>query len=163
MSDNVESERGPWLPPRCLLSDVGGRPSSASAARESLRVLFIRVDPRCLAQRLRAVERCDLIHQCGLVFNAGQAISSTPPTQARVNVCLTQVQVAKSIGRSPKVVSTCETGARRVDVVELASVPEFIGCRSYSSSSRKPEFLGFCAKECGNGFRKMSGRPFLET
>jgi transcriptional regulator with XRE-family HTH domain len=39
--------------------------------------------------------------------------------QARIDVGLTQVQAAKLLGKPQSYVSKCESGERRVDVVEL--------------------------------------------
>lgn len=40
--------------------------------------------------------------------------------QARLEACLTQQQVAKALGQPQSFVSKCESGERRIDVVELA-------------------------------------------
>ena len=42
--------------------------------------------------------------------------------QARTEAGLTQVEVARRLGRLQSFVSKCESGERRVDVVELAAL-----------------------------------------
>ena len=50
-----------------------------------------------------------------------------PLCQARKDAGLTQVQVAKAFGTHASFVSKCESGERRIDVVELADF-----CRLYN-------------------------------
>jgi transcriptional regulator with XRE-family HTH domain len=49
--------------------------------------------------------------------------------RAREDAGLTQVQVAKRLGRPQSYVSKCESGERRVDVIELAQFAELYGKR----------------------------------
>lgn len=42
--------------------------------------------------------------------------------KARAEAGLTQAEVAKALGRPQSFVSKCETGERRMDVIELADV-----------------------------------------
>lgn len=44
--------------------------------------------------------------------------------QARQEAGLTQVEVAKRLGRPQSYVSKCESGERRIDVIELAQFAE---------------------------------------
>ena len=47
--------------------------------------------------------------------------------QARAEAGLTQVELARAVGRSQTWVSKSELGERRVDVVELAQLAEILG------------------------------------
>jgi len=49
--------------------------------------------------------------------------------QAREEAKLTQVEVARKLGRPQSFVSKCESGERRVDVVELAAFARLYGKR----------------------------------
>lgn len=49
--------------------------------------------------------------------------------QARLDAGLTQVQVARRLGRSQSFVTKAETGERRVDVVELRAFARIYGKR----------------------------------
>jgi len=49
--------------------------------------------------------------------------------QAREEAKLTQVQVARKLGRPQSFVSKCESGERRVDVVELVDFARLYGKR----------------------------------
>ncbi len=46
--------------------------------------------------------------------------------QARIEAGMTQMEVAKRMGRTQRFISYCETGERRVDVVEFLDF-----CRAY--------------------------------
>lgn len=47
--------------------------------------------------------------------------------QAREDAGMTQVEVARALGRPQSYVSKCESGERRVDVVELAEFARIYG------------------------------------
>lgn len=47
--------------------------------------------------------------------------------QARKEKALTQVDVAKSLGKHQSYVAKCESGERRVDIVELAEFAQLYG------------------------------------
>jgi transcriptional regulator with XRE-family HTH domain len=47
--------------------------------------------------------------------------------QARKDAGLTQVQVAKQLGKAHSFISKCELGERRVDFVELQQLAEIYG------------------------------------
>jgi len=47
--------------------------------------------------------------------------------EARLDAGLTQADVARRLGRPQSYVSKCETGERRVDVVELTTLAEIYG------------------------------------
>lgn len=47
--------------------------------------------------------------------------------QARAEAGLTQIELARAVGRSQTWVSKCELGERRVDIVELADLAEALG------------------------------------
>ena len=47
--------------------------------------------------------------------------------QARKDAALTQVEVAKRLGRPTSFISKCELGERRVDVVELRQLAKLYG------------------------------------
>ena len=48
-------------------------------------------------------------------------------TQARKDAGLTQVQVAKALGRNKPLIANIESGERRVDVIELLELAEIVG------------------------------------
>jgi transcriptional regulator with XRE-family HTH domain len=47
--------------------------------------------------------------------------------QARIEAGLTQVQVAQALGKPQSFVSKCESGERRVDVIELQQLAALYG------------------------------------
>jgi transcriptional regulator with XRE-family HTH domain len=58
--------------------------------------------------------------------------------QARKDAGLTQVQVAKRLGKAHSFISKCELGERRVDFVELQQLAEIYGKDlSFFSTRRK--------------------------
>ena len=48
---------------------------------------------------------------------------------ARIAAGLTQVQAAKKLGRPQSFVSNCESGERRVDLIEAKAFAQLYGCK----------------------------------